>query len=166
MLRQKDLSAPTDRVPGKGTMTRHYGKFALNLLISFVLMYLVMFTMIDGLNDFYNNLNTFYMAIMMVAPMGMLMLLMMGSMYRNKRLNLALHLVFAVLFVAAFAFMRTQAFIGNEQFLRSMIPHHSGAILMCREAPLTDPEIAALCGRIVDSQRQEIAEMTRILTGN
>lgn len=144
-------------------MSTHYLNYALNLLISLVIMYLVMFTMIDGINDFYNNLNMFYMAIMMVAPMAMLMLLMMAPMYPNKRLNLGLHLAFAILFVAAFAFMRMQTFIGDAQFLRSMIPHHSGAILMCRESSLADPEIAALCERIIDSQKREIAEMNRIL---
>jgi|TARA_B100001105_G_C22331816_1_gene417257 uncharacterized protein (DUF305 family) len=44
-----------------------------------------------------------------------------------------------------------------------MIPHHSGAILMCEQATLTDPEIKALCRGIVDGQRQEIAQMEAIL---
>ncbi len=122
-----------------------------------------MFSMIDRLDDFYNNLNTFYMALTMVAPMGMLMLLMMGSMYRNKRLNLALHAGLALLFAAAFLGTRTQAAIGDEQFLRSMIPHHSGAILMCRESSIADPEIVALCGEIVESQQREIDQMNDIL---
>ncbi len=34
-----------------------------------------------------------------------------------------------------------QAGIGDKEFLRSMIPHHSGAILMCEQATLTDPEM-------------------------
>ncbi len=56
-----------------------------------------------------------------------------------------------------------QAGIGDKEFLRSMIPHHSGAILMCEQATLTDPEIKALCRGIVDGQRQEIAQMEAIL---
>jgi uncharacterized protein (DUF305 family) len=68
-----------------------------------------------------------------------------------------------VVFAASFAAMRTQAAVGNEQFLRSMIPHHSGAILMCEQASITDPEIAALCTQIVRSQREEIARMQEIL---
>ncbi len=55
-----------------------------------------------------------------------------------------------------------QAGIGDKEFLRSMIPHHSGAILMCEQATLTDPEIKALCRGIVDGQRQEIAQMEAI----
>jgi uncharacterized protein (DUF305 family) len=141
----------------------HYGRLALNLVISVLIMYLVMFSMVDGLRDFYHNLNTFYMALMMVAPMAILMLLMMGSMYRNTRLNLALHAGFAVIFILAFAGIRTQTPIGDEQFLRSMIPHHSGAILMCRESTIADPEIVSLCGEIIESQQREIDQMKAIL---
>ena len=141
----------------------HYRILALNLALSGVIMYLVMFAMIDGLGEFYNNLNMFYMTLMMVAPMGALMLLMMGSMYANKMLNLAFYAAFAGLFIVGTLGTRMQAGIGNEQFLRSMVPHHSGAILMCREASITDPEIVALCGEIQRSQRQEIDQMKRIL---
>jgi uncharacterized protein (DUF305 family) len=140
-----------------------YRMLILNLLASLAIMYLVMFSMIAGLRDFYNNLNMLYMALTMVAPMGVLMLLMMRSMYPNRRLNLALHAGLVLVFAAALAGTRTQAAIGDEQFLRSMIPHHSGAILMCREAPVADPEIVALCGRIIQSQQDEIDQMRRIL---
>jgi uncharacterized protein (DUF305 family) len=144
-------------------MRADYLKLGLNLAISAVLMFLIMFAMIDGLGDFYANLNMAYMALMMVAPMGVLMLLMMPGMYRNRRLNLILHGLLVLLFAAAFRATRTQALVGDRQFLRSMIPHHSGAILMCREAPVSDPEIVALCGRIERSQRAEIDEMKAIL---
>lgn len=145
-------------------MNSHYVKLAINLAISTLVMYFAMFAMIDGLDDFYNNINMFYMALMMAAPMAVLMLLMMGSMYRNRTLNLALYVGFTGLFIAAFAFTRGQTLVGDEQFLRSMIPHHSGAILMCREAALTDPELVALCDNITRSQREEIVQMKSILS--
>jgi uncharacterized protein (DUF305 family) len=144
-------------------MTRPYPMLALNLLLSAAIMYFVMFAMIDGTHDFFNNLNMFYMALMMAAPMGMLMLLMMGGMYKDRRLNLILHGLFAATFLLAFWATRAQAGVGDAQFLRSMIPHHSGAILMCREAALADPEIIALCERIRRSQRAEIDQMDAIL---
>jgi uncharacterized protein (DUF305 family) len=118
---------------------------ALNLLISGIVMYHVMFTMIDGPVEFYNNLNMAYMAVMMVAPMAILMVLMMSAMYRSRAVNIAIIIGFAGLFTAAFVFVRQQTAIGDVQFLRSMIPHHSGAILTCREASLRDPEITNLC---------------------
>lgn len=141
----------------------HYRGLALNLGLSAIVMYLVMFSMIDTIGEFYNNLNMVYMTLMMVAPMGALMLLMMGSMYANKKLNLILYAVFGGLFILGTVGTRMQAGIGDSQFLRSMIPHHSGAILMCREASLSDPEIIALCGQIQQSQREEIDQMKRIL---
>ena len=144
-------------------MKSHYVSLGLNLTISTVIMYFVMFTMIDGLGSFYHNINMFYMALMMVAPMAILMLLMMGSMYHNKKLNLALYAGFAALFVIAFVLMRTQTPVGDVQFVRSMIPHHSGAILMCRESELKDQELTRLCGEIVEAQRQEIDQMKGIL---
>ncbi len=144
-------------------MRNNYKILGINITASVVIMYFVMFTMIDGLSDFFNNLNMTYMALMMVAPMGVLMLLTMPSMYGNKKLNLALHAGFIALFVLAFMATRQQVAISNVQFLRSMIPHHSGAILMCRKASMSDPEIIDLCSRIERSQREEIDQMNKIL---
>lgn len=144
-------------------MKSHYGMLGINLGLSAVVMYLVMFTMIDGTAEFYNNVNNVYMTAMMVSPMALLMLLMMGSMYPNRRLNLALYAAFGAVFILSFWAMRTQALVGDAQFLRSMIPHHSGAVLMCREASIRDPEIVALCGQIEQSQKAEITQMKAIL---
>jgi len=52
--------------------------------------------------------------------------------------------------------IREQAGIGDEQFLKSMIPHHAGALLMCKEAPLHDLEIKQLCEGIMTGQQAEI----------
>jgi len=141
---------------------RPYLMFAVNMVLSLAVMYLVMFAMIDGWGDFRNNLNTFYMALAMVAPMGIVMLATMGGMYRRRRLNLALHAGFALLFVVAFAAIRAQGLVGDRQFIASMIPHHSGAILMCREADLADRELVDLCGDIIAAQRGEIERMEAI----
>jgi uncharacterized protein (DUF305 family) len=140
-----------------------YIRLGINLLVSAIVMYLAMFAMIAGFADFYNNIDMAYMALMMVAPMGVLMLLIMPHMYRSLRANLILYAGFTLLFLGAYAATRSQALVGDEQFLRAMIPHHSGAILMCREAAIADPEIVALCGRIQRSQRAEIDEMKAIL---
>lgn len=52
--------------------------------------------------------------------------------------------------------------IDDRQFIASMIPHYSGAILMCREANLSDPELVTLCGDITKTQRDEIQQMEQI----
>lgn len=144
-------------------MKSSYRSLALQTAISGAIMYLVMFVMIDRLSSFYNNLNMLYMTLMMVAPMVVLMILAMRDMFPSKRLNTILLVGSAVAFFGSFALIRTQTTIGDTAFLRSMIPHHSGAILMCEQASLSDPEIVSLCRGIIKSQREEIEQMESIL---
>src|SRR6266542_4361103 len=132
-------------------MRRHYALLGLNLIVSAIIMYFVMFTMIWSFADLFNNLNTFYMALMMVSPMAILMVLMMSMMYPDRKMNLIIYAGFAVIFVLALIGMRVQSGVGDRQFLRSMIPHHSGAVLMCSKAQIHDPEIKQLCGNIIRS---------------
>lgn len=140
-----------------------YKELSIELAIDFIIMYLVMYTMIATLEHFYINVNNVYMTLMMVAPMAVVMLVGMRSMFPSNRLNLAVGAGAAVVFILSFVAMRTQAAVGDAQFLRSMIPHHSGAILMCEQSAITDAEIKALCAQIVKSQQQEIAQMRAIL---
>ena len=55
---------------GAGMLRSHYGMFAANLALSGIVMYFVMYTMIDRPADLYNNLNNVYMTLMMVTSMG------------------------------------------------------------------------------------------------
>jgi uncharacterized protein (DUF305 family) len=55
--------------------------------------------------------------------------------------------------------IRQQTAISDKQFLRSMIPHHAGAILMCERASIQDSEIKELCKSIIASQQAEIDQM-------
>jgi hypothetical protein len=140
-----------------------YASLGIQTLISGVIMYLVMFVMIDTLSSFYSNLNMLYMTLIMVAPMMVLMILAMRHMFPSKAANMALVIGSGMIFFCSFALIRTQTTIGDTAFLRSMIPHHSGAILMCQEATLSKPAIVQLCRNIIQSQREEIDEMKRIL---
>ncbi len=140
-----------------------YLALAIELLIDFVIMYLVMYTMIATLSHFRLNLNNVYMTLMMVAPMAVVMLIAMRSMFPSRRANLAIIAGAVTIFLGSFYGMRTQAAVGDAEFLRSMIPHHSGAILMCEQAKITDPEIKALCDGIIAGQKQEIDQMAAIL---
>lgn len=134
----------------------------VNMALSLGVMYIVMFSMIDGWGDFRNNLNMFYMAVTMWAPMGIFMLATMPGMYPNRTANLALFVLFAALTAGSFWATRAQTLIDDRQFIDSMVPHHSGAILMCREANLSDAELLSLCGEITKAQRREIDQMNRI----
>lgn len=152
---------------GKHEHTDHgaghpYLMFWINMALGLIVMYIVMFSMIDGFHDFRNNLNMFYMAVTMWAPMGIFMLATMPGMFPRKKLNIALHIVFVALTIGSFASTRAQTLIDDDQFIDSMIPHHSGAILMCREADLRDAELLTLCEEIIAAQRSEIEQMETI----
>ncbi|MES2326254.1 MAG: DUF305 domain-containing protein [Pseudomonadota bacterium] len=148
---------------GREMVSKNYRTLGSSFVAMLILMYLIMFTMIYSLGEFIQNINFFYMAIMMATPMTVMMPLMMGSMYPDRKLNMIVYAGCALLFVLAFIGIRTQALVGDTQFLRSMIPHHSGAILMCERANIKDPEIKTLCGEIIKSQAEEIDQMKGIL---
>jgi hypothetical protein len=141
----------------------NYIRLGVELLVDFAIMYLVMYSMIATLDHFYLNINNLYMTLMMVTPMAVVMLVSMRQMFRARVLNVTIAVFAAGLFLAALLGMRTQALVGDKEFLRSMIPHHSGAILMCREANINDPEIRALCMGIIEGQTREIQQMQAIL---
>ena len=148
---------------GHEKMTNHYPMLWVNLVLGAIIMYLGMFAMIWSSGEFVQNLNFVYMALIMWAPMSAVMLWTMRSMYPNNRLNLGLYALFTLVFFVSLGGMRDQLLVGDRQFLRSMIPHHSGAILMCERSDLRDPEIRSLCAGIVRSQAIEIAQMKAML---
>lgn len=140
-----------------------YISLLVQTVASGIIMYLVMFVMIDNLGSFYNNLNMFYMTLMMIAPMVVLMIWAMRHMFVSRLANIALTLGAITIFFGSFVLIRTQTTIGDREFLHSMIPHHSGAILMCQQADLRDQRVLDLCGEIVRSQSSEIELMKTIL---
>jgi uncharacterized protein (DUF305 family) len=141
----------------------HYLRLAVMIVLSFISMYVLMYAMVNTLGDVYNSLNQVYMAGLMTAPMVVIELLLMSGMYKNKKLNALLITGSCVAGIAFFLFIRQQTAISDRQFLRSMIPHHSGAILMCNEASLQDQRLLELCKTIMTGQQQEIDQMRAIL---
>ncbi|WP_242928437.1 DUF305 domain-containing protein [Pontibacter vulgaris] len=141
----------------------NYKKFFLMLSVSFVIMYGVMFLNADKFDHVYLNLNRLYMALLMVAPMALVMLGFMTSMYKDKKLNGIIVGVSLVVMAGAFLLLRSQALVDDRQFMKSMIPHHSSAILVSQESNLQDPEVKELARQIIESQEKEIVEMKAIL---
>jgi len=144
-------------------MAGSYLKFALTMAISFVIMYGVMFLNVAEVDHIYLSLNRFYMTLLMVAPMAVVMMLMMGGMYKNKRANLGIVAAGIVFFILALVCLRTQAFVGSNQYMRGMIPHHSSAIMTSRHADLENAEVKKLSQDIIEAQEREIDLMKRLL---
>jgi hypothetical protein len=153
---------------GDQRQAEQHGNSYIRLLamtvLSFVAMYVLMYAMVDKLADVYPNWNQAYMAALMTAPMVLFELLLMRPMYPSRRLNSLILGASLVLLVLSWFAIRYQWGVEDRQFLRSMVPHHSGAILMCREAEISDTEIKALCRTIMDGQQREIDQMNAKLS--
>jgi uncharacterized protein (DUF305 family) len=148
---------------GEHNRENHYPRLAAMIVLSFISMYVLMYSMVNTVGDVYNSVNQAYMAGLMTAPMVVIEMLLMSGMYRNKKLNAFFIAGSCVAGIAFFLFIRQETAISDRQFLRSMIPHHSGAILTCNEASLQDQRILELCKTIVAGQQQEIDQMRGIL---
>ena len=134
----------------------HYRQLAIMIALSFIAMYGLMYAMVDSFANVYGSLNQGYMAGLMTAPMVIIELAVMRAMYRNRRLNIIACAASLLVLVACWTMIRQQTAIGDTQFLRSMIPHHGGAILMCKQASVQDPGLKELCTAILTSQQSEI----------
>ena len=140
-------------------MPHPYRGFARMLVVSFFVMYAVMFLNVDQADHIYLSLTRTYRSLLMVAAMALVMLGLMRHMYPNKSTNWLI----AGGSVAGFAFvltlLRAQIPVGDVQYLKAMIPHHSSAVMVSRAANLQDPEVKRRSESIVASQQREIAQM-------
>jgi uncharacterized protein (DUF305 family) len=137
----------------------HYSRFWVMAVLSYISMYALMYSMVDVWANVVPNINQAYMAAVMTAPMLLIELLVMGSMYKNKKANALIITGSLVLLIGSFTFIRKQTAVKDRQFLKSMIPHHAGAVLMVEESELTDPEVQQLARNIIESQQKEIEFM-------
>ncbi len=140
-----------------------YKKFIITMVISFFIMYFVMFLNMDKLEHYHTSATRIYMALLMIASMGVVMMAMMGNMYPNKKINTSIIIVSIIVFGIIFAALRTQTPIADVQYMKAMIPHHSSAIMVSKHADLKDPEVKKLSEAIIKSQEEEIAQMEAIL---
>ena len=140
-----------------------YPKFLLMLAASFVVMHAITYLNTYEWDHIYPSINRFYMTTLMVAAMGLLMLGFMRHMYPDARKNLLLAVGCVAVFLGAFTMLRRQALVDDTLFMKSMIPHHSIAILVSKRAALKDPEVRTLADSIISAQQREIGQMKRML---
>lgn len=136
-----------------------YRSLLLMAVLSFATMYALMYAMVDRFANVYPNINQVYMAGLMAAPMVLIELIVMRRMYEDAKLNVFVATTSVVVLIGCFAGIRGQLGVSDRQFLRSMIPHHASAVLMCNRAPVRDPEIGTLCEGIKSGQESEIEQM-------
>lgn len=137
----------------------HYTKLLIMAVLSFVAMYILMYSMANNLANVYPNINQFYMAALMTMPMIIIELALMGKMYANKKLNATLIILSSAGLIGFFSLIQFQTAVSDKQFLKGMIPHHAAAILMSEQSKSKDPEIKKLQQEIIISQQEEITVM-------
>ena len=84
-------------------------------------------------------------------------------MYKNKMFNRVDIFSSIGVFVLALVFLRNQIPVQDEQYMKAMIPHHSSAIMVSKNADLRDLEVKKLSIQIIKSQEEEIKQMKEIL---
>jgi uncharacterized protein (DUF305 family) len=142
---------------------KHYVHLGMMTVLSFISMYIFMYAMVDSFANVYSNWNQIYMAGLMTAPMILIEIVVMRSMYMNRKINALILAGSVVALIGFFALIRNQTAITDKQFLRSMIPHHAGAVLMCEQSPVQEPALKELCKNIISSQQAEIEQMKTLL---
>src|SRR5689334_15032266 len=76
-----------------------YKHFSIMMVISFLIMYFVMFLNIDDISHYHTSTTRIYMALLMVSPMALVMMAMMGKMYPNRKTNMGIMVAALVVFI-------------------------------------------------------------------
>lgn len=144
-------------------VAQRYGRFVAMILTSGIVMYVVMYLNTYAPEHVYWSWTRFFMTMMSTATMAVIMLGFMHRMYTHRAANIGIVAGAVVVFGAGLLLVRTQATVGDDAWMRAMIPHHSIAILTSENAHLSDPRVQDLARRIVEAQRAEIEEMKSYL---
>lgn len=143
-----------------GDMDRKmYLRFAAMIATAMFVMYWVMFVGSYEWSHIRFSQSRVYMALVMGGTMGLVMLAWMLNMYRNTKANIAI-LAVSLLVMGLGTFLdRSQATVGDVEFMRAMIPHHSLAITRSERFNVDDVRVCELAVAISEAQRREILEM-------
>ena len=140
-----------------------YTRLGVMMATSTILMFGSMYLNTYQLDHLFFSETRAYMALVMSATMGVMMLAFMPAMYPNRRANAAILGACLALFAVALWLVRSQATVDDVSWMKAMIPHHSIAILTSERAHIRDPRVRTLADGIIKTQRREIDEMKALL---
>lgn len=142
---------------------KSYIRFGAMIATSTVIMYFLMFLNVFRFEHVTYSETRVFMAIMMGSVMSIIMMLFMWHMHKNKKWNIAILTGSALVFGLSLYLVRSQTTIEDTGWMKAMIPHHSIAILTSERANISDPRVKELSETIAKTQREEIAEMKRLI---
>lgn len=140
-----------------------YGRFFAMIATSTVVMFGLMYLNTFALDHIFWSQTRAWMALVMGATMAIVMLLFMLGMYNNRAFNLAIFVGAAVVFAGSLWLVRSQATVGDIDYMKAMIPHHSIAIMTSARANIKDPRVRELADGIIEAQVREIKEMKALI---
>ena len=159
----KDWPAHEGQDDERSGHSGNYLKFLAMILAAGAVMYVVMYLNTYQLDHVAWSWTRFFMTMMSTATMAVIMLAFMLGMYKNKAVNAAIVGVAVVVFSLGLWLVRSQITIGDVAWMKAMIPHHSIAILTSERANIEDPRARELADEIIQTQKEEIAEMKSII---
>lgn len=142
----------------------NYARFGAMIATSTIVMFGLMYLNVFQLNHIFFSETRAYMALVMGASMAIVMLAFMLGMYKKRGVNIAIFAGSVVVFAASLWLVRSQQTVEQVSWMKAMIPHHSIAILTSERATITDPRVRKLADEIIQAQREEIAEMERLIS--
>jgi len=140
-----------------------YGRFAAMIAVSTTVMFGLMYLNTWALDHIAFSQTRLWMALLMGGVMAVIMMGFMFGMYPNRRANWAILGGGVVVFAASLWLVRSQATVGEEAWMRAMIPHHSIAVLTSTRATIQDPRVRQLADEIISTQEREIRQMRDLL---
>lgn len=152
-------SDQTQHTHGSG----NYLRFLAMIVTSTVIMYGLMYLNTYALDHVFFSQTRLWMAVYMGGMMAIVMMSFMLGMYSNRKANIAVFAGGVLALVIGVGLVRSQSTVGDVSWMKAMIPHHSIAILTSERANLSDPRVEALAKAIIETQRNEIAEMKRYI---
>ncbi len=141
----------------------HYARFLAMIVTATLVMHALTYLNTWALAHVAFSQTRVWMSMLMGAAMAVVMLAFMLRMYKSAIANAAIVLASVAIFGASLALVRTQATVGDVAYMKAMIPHHSIAILTSERARISDPRVRELADGIIETQRREIDEMTRLI---
>ncbi|MDQ3471710.1 MAG: DUF305 domain-containing protein [Pseudomonadota bacterium] len=144
-------------------MSMSWLKFAGMIAASVAAMFVLMYQLVYSWDHATFSLNRLVSSFVMGSVMVLLMLGFMWGMLKGAALKMGLLAGAIVVGIGILAINRDQTLIGDEDFMKSMIPHHSIAINNARKSDIRDPRVQRLANEIIEAQVREIAEMKWLL---
>jgi uncharacterized protein (DUF305 family) len=133
------------------------------ILTGAIVMYAVMYMSSYQFDHVTFSLSRVYMALAMGATMAVVMLGYMWNMYPSRIGNIGILAAGTAVLAMAVYLDRRQVLVEDVAFMRAMIPHHSMAITRSERAHISDTRVRDLADQIIESQREEIAEMKALI---